>query len=170
MRDPRRYEEVVALVPIVCLDVIPLCPRSGACLLIRRWLPSGGLGWNIVGGGVYREETLDHALARHVSSTLGPDVAWDLPQLERPDAVEQYLPNPRSGFAHDPRKHAIALTYLLPLTGEPVASGEAEEVRWFTPADLPLPQEFGFGQGPLVHRLVAHWAGLASSRPSCKPY
>lgn len=80
-------------------------------------------------------------------------VRWTDPDWDRPATVGQYLPKARSDGPHDPRKHAIALTYVVILTGTASPRGEAIGFDWFTIASLPL-DEMGFGQEIVVRRLL----------------
>jgi ADP-ribose pyrophosphatase YjhB (NUDIX family) len=156
VEDDAIYARIQELVPIACIDALPYRRSINGyeVCLIRRAVPAGGLGWTLIGGGVYRGETLGEALARHLRGTLGPDVRWDDPDYDRPDAVGQYFPA-RQGFPVDPRKHAIALTYLVEMTGQPVAEGEAEDFGWFDPRALPQSTEVGFGQGRVLGVLIS---------------
>jgi Domain of unknown function (DUF4916) len=60
----------------------------------------------------------------------------------------EYFTQPEA-VHHDPRKHAVALTYSAACTGVPVACGEASDFRWFSMTDLSA-VHFGFGQGDVV--------------------
>ncbi len=148
------YERVVRLVPVICVDVLPWRSEGGSVAvgLIEREIELGARGWNMVGGGVYRGETLEAAIARHMRDTLGDDVDWEPIDTERPDAVEQYFPSPTGSFPVDPRKHAVALSFATRLDGTPRPQGEALGFSWFA-ADA-LPDVYGFGQGAVIRRLV----------------
>jgi ADP-ribose pyrophosphatase YjhB (NUDIX family) len=137
------------------VDLLPV--RSNAASieagLIRRHDADGALGWNLVGGGIYRTESVGEAASRHLRASLGPMVTWDEPDYNRPETVGEYLPFPRPGAAYDPRKHAIALTYLVVLGGEISPAGEALDFRWFRQPDLPL-ESMGFGQDLVLRRIL----------------
>lgn len=166
VRDPRVYREVTELVPISCIDALPTQgDLELELLLILRDRPEGGQGWALVGGGIYRGEELATALSRHLRATLGADLRWSEPEYHRPASIGEYFPDRRRGHGWDPRKHAIALTYILPVHGRPKPGGEARELAWFRPGDFPLPHEFGFGQQIVVGRLLSllggDWTKLA---------
>jgi ADP-ribose pyrophosphatase YjhB (NUDIX family) len=141
-------------VPILCVDVI-LSPADDArkLALIRRTTPDGN-GWCLVGGRVLLNEHLSAAVERHVTATLGPTVRVDRSTLEL-GAVIEYFSEPDMGDFHDPRKHAVALTYsaTCECTGEPEALGEALEFGWFG-IDQLSGVNFGFGQGEAVARVL----------------
>jgi ADP-ribose pyrophosphatase YjhB (NUDIX family) len=121
--------------------------------LIRREDAEGRRVWNLVGGGVHRQESLAAAAARHINSTLGPNVTWNQTDFSRPEAVGEYFPAASTGGGHDPRKHAIGLSYTLALTGEVSPRGEALDFRWFPEAEIPF-EEIGFGQQHVIRGLL----------------
>jgi hypothetical protein len=149
------YAFVTKLVPIACVDVLPyrVGPSGVEVGLVQRLDANGRLVWNLVGGGIYRRESIAEAAARHIRTTLGEDVTWDNSDLDEPDGLGEYFPVPVAGAGFDPRKHAIALTYAIPLSGEAVARGEALDFRWFTEDRVPF-DEIGFGQEGFIHRLL----------------
>lgn len=146
------YERIQARVPILCVDLLPLQPSTGAVGLIRRETYGGNEGWCLIGGAVKRNEDLLAAIARHVDSTLGGDVEHEL-SSDEPLVVAQYFTEARAGRLHDPRKHAVALSYTGTLHGDPQPQGEAIEFRWFGPDELDT-VHFGFGQGDVVGELL----------------
>jgi ADP-ribose pyrophosphatase YjhB (NUDIX family) len=110
----------------------------------------------MVGGGVYRGETLAEAVGRQLRETLGPGVSWEDPDYKRPDAIGEFFPDGRPGYGHDPRKHAIAPTWLVAIEGELVPDGdEAKALRWFPRDALPPDDEIGFGHAETIHRVLA---------------
>jgi ADP-ribose pyrophosphatase YjhB (NUDIX family) len=151
---PEDYSFVSEHVPILCVDVL-LSPRGrwSAVGLIRRATHDGGDGWCLVGGRVLRDERLHAAVGRHVASTLGPEVRLDPATLQL-RAVAEYFTEPNPGELHDPRKHAVALTYTAVCEGTPCPLGEASDFRWFDIDALP-DGDFGFGQDSVVARVLA---------------
>lgn len=149
------YDLILARVPIVCVDLIPLSsdqpPRIG---LIERETYGGGRGWCLVGGAVLRNESLVEAVGRHVHATLGADVRVDQKTLRLFDVIE-YFTEPGLGEFYDPRKHAVSLTYVGHCNGHPTAEkgGEAEKFAWFRQGEL-SDLEFGFNQGAIMERFL----------------
>ena len=143
------WARVRTLLPIACVDILPLKPAphgSGwthvGLILRDLWdVPGDGKKWCLVGGRIRVDETVRDAALRHVRETLGEDVRlrWD-PAL-RP-LLAEYLRAPRRGFGLDPRNHCVTPTYALRLEGTPVPRGEAADFRWFLPHRLP--SKFGF--------------------------
>lgn len=54
---------------------------------------------------------------------------------------------------YDPRKHAIAPTYAVPISGPDSTGGEAISIRWFSEDDPPL-DAVGFGQADVIRRML----------------
>lgn len=150
------YWLVTKLVPIACVDVLPQRRVDGDWEfgLILRENENGGRAWNLVGGRILRNETVADAVSRHLVETLGTHVATTRTDFAEPDAVGEYLTRPDTRLSYDPRKHAIALTYLVEIRGDPQAMGEAFEFRWFRREELPTAAEVGFRQRPVINRLL----------------
>jgi ADP-ribose pyrophosphatase YjhB (NUDIX family) len=158
------YVRIVRRVPIPCVDLLPLSQdRSARVGLILRETVGGGRGWCLVGGAVLLNEPLVSAIRRHLCVTLGDAVEFDAETL-RLSTVIEYFSRRDVGEFHDPRKHAIALTYTAVCTGTPEPAGEALDFRWFAPSQLPADDEFGFGQDRVVRRLV-HQLDLHDANP-----
>ena len=146
------YERILAAVPILCVDLLPLRDEGNRVGLILRDTYDDKQGWCMIGGAVRRTEDLKAALDRHLKSTLGERVRWEALPPE-PQAVVEYLPDADPVEPHDPRKHAVALTYAAVLVGDPHPQDEAIDFRWFDRAEL-ADVAFGFGQGPAVARVL----------------
>jgi ADP-ribose pyrophosphatase YjhB (NUDIX family) len=148
--------------PIACADVVPVrLDDAGKSIeqigLIFRQTPHQGRRWCMVGGRMWRNESLAEAAGRQLRETLGPAVQFEIDANRQPDFVAQYFTTSRSiGFV-DPRQHAITLVIVVPIAGEITAMGEAESFRWFSPDDLPKPGEWGFGQDRVVENCVRGW-------------
>jgi ADP-ribose pyrophosphatase YjhB (NUDIX family) len=142
--EPDLYKTIESSVPIVYVDAVLVDPRTGHIGLIRRASPYGSV-WCQVGGRVFRGETIRSALRRHIESTLA-GLVIDLPPDPQPHHVYQWFPEemqPREPiqFGQDSRKHAVAMVFLVQVTGEPnvILGGEAEEFGFFEPTRLPAP-------------------------------
>lgn len=147
------YKAIRGRVPIVCVDLLPIADGSKLQVGLIRRNTCGGQGWCLIGGAVLIDEPLTDAVARHLKVTLGSGVSlapWTLRMI----TVAEYFRQQRPAALHDPRKHAIALTYLGVCIGDPVPGGEASDFRWFAPDQLPSSAEFGFGQDRIVGKLI----------------
>jgi hypothetical protein len=65
----------------------------------------------------------------------------------RPPYVAEYSPDGRPGGRIDPSKHAIALSYGVPVDGEPQPQGEATGFEWFALDAIPSDDAFAFSHG-----------------------
>ena len=89
---------------------------------------------------------------RHVRETLTDCSPTQID--ERPFFVQQYFPDARPGYGHDPRKHAVAVCFAaeMPPTARPAQGSEAVALSWFSPTELPA--ELWPGTADVVHRCV----------------
>ena len=84
-----------------------------------------------------------------------------LPQLPpslAPFAVAEYFPSPSQTGLTDERQHAVALAYLIPVTGECDPRQDALELSWLTPEEALSPaiySEFSGGRGDLLRQALA---------------
>ncbi|WP_185973229.1 DUF4916 domain-containing protein [Aeromicrobium piscarium] len=127
--------------PILCVDVLPIATIDGQrhIGLIEREHPEGTMVWCHLGGRVWRGETIAEAIRRHLNETLsGAEV--HVPDEPQPQLVMQWFPERRDGLTHsgvDPRKHAVALCFVLPVAPAACVSdgGEGLKFRWFAAGD-----------------------------------
>src|SRR3954454_11284193 len=96
------YSQIQLTIPIVCVDLLPLCVHTSRIGLILRDSPHQGPIWCLVGGRVQRGETLNFAVKRHLHETLGIDVLFAEPEMGAALIVE-YLPTAVHPAPHDPR-------------------------------------------------------------------
>jgi ADP-ribose pyrophosphatase YjhB (NUDIX family) len=103
------------------VGIFAVIERDGRYLLAHRtdidW-------WNLVGGGLEFDETVEQGLAREAQEEVGAVI--EIIRLV--------------GVYSKPRKREIVLTFLCrlaPESPEPSTSPEASEIGWFTPDDLP---------------------------------
>jgi ADP-ribose pyrophosphatase YjhB (NUDIX family) len=160
--DAADWKWVQDTLPIACVDVVPVrLATDGRTIekigLIHRDTPHQGKRWCIVGGRMWRNESIADTASRQLLETLGPAVRFQIDADRQPDYVVQYFTTRRSiGFV-DPRQHALTLAIVVPITGDITAMGEAESFSWFDPDTLPSPEEWGFGQDKAAEHCVANW-------------
>jgi ADP-ribose pyrophosphatase YjhB (NUDIX family) len=154
------WARIQRLLPIACADVLVTRSSAGGLEvgLILRDSPDGQR-WCLVGGRILRDESIRDAILRQLTSTLGDGVQCSLDQRPRPDFIAKYFADQREGELHDPRQHALGLTFALTVTGSISARGEAIEFRWFPVDDLPSANEFGFGQRAVVEAVLQRLSG-----------
>jgi ADP-ribose pyrophosphatase YjhB (NUDIX family) len=149
--------------PIPCADVVPVqLGADGRTIarvgLIYRDTPHQGMRWCMVGGRMWRNESLAEAAGRQLRETLGPGVQFQIDPERQPDFVVQYFTARRSIGYLDPRQHAITLAIVVPITGEIAAMGEAESFKWFSPDDLPPTGDWGFEQDRATRKCIQRWS------------
>ncbi|MFI5086474.1 MAG: NUDIX hydrolase family protein [Actinomycetales bacterium] len=116
----------------------------------------------LVSGRVLYRETIRAALLRHIEKDLGPLALPQLPVSPVPFTVAEYFPSPSQTGLTDERQHAVALAYVIPVTGECQPRQDALELSWMSPRDVLSPGvqgEFMGGRGELVRQALA-FAGV----------
>ncbi len=117
---------------------------------------------SLVSGRVLYRETIRAALLRHMEKDLGPLAFPQLPISPVPFTVAEYFPAPsQTGFT-DERQHAVALAYVIPVTGECEPRQDALELTWMTPNEVlsdNVQLEFSGGRGALIRQALS-FAGV----------
>lgn len=149
--------------PIVYLNIVPVrTDPHGAATHIGLLLaptPDGSFGQSIITGRVYYGERLRSALNRHIEKDLGPVSLPRVPASLTPFGVFEYFPDPAVSGLHDPRQHAIALGYAVPVAGDCRPSQQALDLQWLPVAAATpdyLARELGGGQHLVVLAALAH--------------
>jgi 8-oxo-dGTP diphosphatase len=134
--------------PTACALVVP---HGGGLLLVRRaGEPFEGL-WDLPGGFVHESEHPLDALHRELFEETGLGIE---PQQLFGIWMDQYGPGPDAPWT-------LNMYWLArPLGGELRPADDVSELRWFSPEELPAPEETAF-------RNVAHV--LAAWRDSVRP-
>jgi hypothetical protein len=159
------WQFVQARVPIPCVDIVPARktergdPQVG--LILRASPFEGRKLWCHLGGRIVRGETIGQAILRHCHSTL-VNFEVEIGTDPQPQYVKQWFPSeimPGGNgplFGIDPRKHAIANSFLIWTDCLPSAKpgGEALEFHWFPAAALPDESEIWPGTVDLVALLL----------------
>ncbi|WP_029090335.1 DUF4916 domain-containing protein [Brevibacterium album] len=127
--------------------------------LLLRTLPDGTIGREIVGGRVRYHEPLRSALLRHAEKDLGTLALPTLPVALTPFHVAEYFPTEGESRYVDPRQHAVALCYVLPVMGVCEPRRDALSLDWLTPAEAvrhDVVAEMMHGQEHIVRAALAH--------------
>ncbi|WP_311478143.1 DUF4916 domain-containing protein [uncultured Gulosibacter sp.] len=153
-------------VPIVYVEAIPVRVGSSGQVehlgLLLRATGDGMIARSFVSGRVHYGETLREALVRHLEKDLGTMAFPQLPPALVPFTIAEFSPMPMTQL-HDERQHAIALVYIVPVTGECQPRQDALEVTWVTPDDASDPdllEELEGGRGALLRAAISylqHW-------------
>ena len=150
-RLPLLYVEAVP----VRVDGLGVVTSVGVLL---RANPAGEITRTLVSGRVMWGETLRDALFRHLEKDLGPMAFPLLPPSPVPFHVAEYFPIPGLSAFLDERQHAVALAYVVPVSGTCEPRQDALELTWMTPAEASSPvvhAEMEGGRGTLLRAALA---------------
>jgi ADP-ribose pyrophosphatase YjhB (NUDIX family) len=117
-----------------------------------------GISRALVCGRVLYHERVRDAIKRLVEHDLGPMALPRVPASPQPFTVAEYLPTPGITPFHDPRQHAVALCYVVPVAGDCQPRQDAIQVDWITPEEtlrVDVLEAFEGGQSALVKQALA---------------
>lgn len=149
--------------PIVYVDAVPVrvdeCGDVIAVGLLLRVNGTGQITRALVSGRVLYHERVRDALLRHIEKDLGPMALPQVPPAPQPFTVAEYLPTAGVTPYHDPRQHAVALAYVVPVAGDCEPQHDALDLAWVTPEEAcsaRVQSEMANGQGTLLRQAMAH--------------
>ena len=153
-------------VPILYVEAVParvdaLGQIEHIGVLLRTSAATGEIIRTLVSGRVMHNESIRDALQRNIEKDLGPAAFPRLPATLVPVTVAEYFPFPGMTPLHDPRQHAVALVYVVPVTGECNPRQDALELTWLTPEEALAPSllnDMEGGRGQLLKQALA-WSG-----------
>lgn len=152
-----------AQLPILYVEALPVRTNSSGRIvqvgLLLRAMPDGSISRALVSGRVLHGELVRDALIRHLEKDLGNLALPILPNSTLPVSISEYFPDPALSGLHDPRQHAVALSYLIPVQGDCAPSQSALDLAWLTPQEAISSQtasEMTGGQHKVVLSLLAH--------------
>ncbi|MFZ0140168.1 MAG: NUDIX hydrolase family protein [Aeromicrobium sp.] len=161
-------DETRARVPILYVEAVPV--RVDALghvehvgILLRGSATTGELSRTLVAGRVMHGESVREALLRNLEKDLGPTAFPQLPTSIVPFTVAEYFPLPGVAPLHDPRQHAVALAYIVPVSGECSPRQDALELTWLTPEEATSPEvlaDLEGGRGTLLKQALASVGAL----------
>lgn len=157
------FEAARERLPIVYVNVVPVRVDSDGCPthvgLLLRASSEGQISRSIITGRVLYGERIRDAIARHINKDLGPVAFPRMPTSVQPFDVVEYFPSPEVTGYHDPRQHAVALAYVIAVTGECQPSQEALDLVWLTIEEASAEQvrvEMSGGQDRVLRSALAH--------------
>lgn len=164
---PHELEQARERLPMVYVDAVPVRTDAHGGVtevgLLLRAMPDGTISRAVVSGRVLYGERVRDALMRHLEKDLGPMALPQVPPSPQPFTVVEYFPDPGvTGFS-DPRQHAVALAFIVPVAGDCAPSQDALDLVWVSPdevASMAFQSEMSGGQGRLVRMALAHCAVL----------
>jgi ADP-ribose pyrophosphatase YjhB (NUDIX family) len=157
---------VRAQLPLVYVNAVPIRVDSAGDVLevgVLLKMAAQGLTRAIVAGRVLYHERVRDALVRHIETDLGPHALPAIPATPQPFTVAEYFPTPGITPFFDPRQHAIALCYIVPVAGDCHPRQDAVQIDWLSPEaalSQRVQEEFSDGQGALVKQAIAHLGRL----------
>ena len=155
-------EQVRGRLPILYVEALPVrVDGLGQVVEVGMLLRANAMGEmtrTLVSGRVMYGETLRDALFRHLEKDLGPMAFPQLPASAVPFSVAEYFPMPGVSAYTDDRQHAVALAFVVPVTGTCDPRQDALELTWMTPAEAAsdaIAAEMEGGRGTLVRAALA---------------
>jgi ADP-ribose pyrophosphatase YjhB (NUDIX family) len=161
-------DETRARVPILYVEAVPvrvdaLGQVESIGVLLRGSSTTGVMTRTLVSGRVLHGESVRDALLRNLEKDLGPTAFPQLPSSIVPFTVAEYFPFPGVTPLHDPRQHAVALAYVVPVTGECDPRQDALELTWLTPQEASAKEvldDMEGGRGLLLRQALASVGAL----------
>lgn len=155
-------EQVRRRLPLLYVEAVPV-RTDGLGQVVQvgvllRATATGEMTRTLVSGRVMYGETLRDALFRHLEKDLGAMAFPQLPVSPVPFSVAEYFPLPGLGPFTDERQHAVALAYVVPVTGTCDPRPDALEVTWMTPQEAAsdaVAAEMEGGRGALLRTALA---------------
>lgn len=156
-------EQVRGQLPILYVEAVPVRVDEGGEVthvgLLLRIGPDGMVSRALVSGRVQHHERVRDALLRHLEKDLGPVALPRIPASLQPFTIAEYFPTEGITPFHDPRQHAVALAYVVPVAGDCRPRQDALDFVWFSPQEAVSPlvqQDMLGGQGILLKQALAH--------------
>ncbi|MDT0462022.1 NUDIX hydrolase family protein [Streptomyces gibsoniae] len=160
---PDDLELARARMPILYVEAVPVrVDDSGEVIsvgLLLRIGPEGTVSRTLVAGRVLHHERVRDALLRHLEKDLGPVALPRVPSSLQPFTVAEYFPTQGITPFHDPRQHAVALAYIVPVAGDCRPRQDALDLEWFSPQEASsamVQNDMPGGQGVLLKQALAH--------------
>lgn len=163
--DRPRLDEVRRSVPVVYVEVVPVhTDELGRATQIGTLLHAsddGSIERTLIAGRVLFHETLREAIARNIARDLGEIALPALPMSLQPFTIAEFFPTPGVSEFYDPRQHAVALCYAVPIAGDCRPQDETLDVEWIdvhAPALPALLDQMPYGHGVIARRAL-DWLG-----------
>ncbi len=156
-------EDARTKLPILYVNVVPVRIDSSGNIthvgLLITVSPDGSITRSIVAGRVLHGERIRDAISRHIVKDLGSVAFPRIPVSLQPFDVIEYFPDASVTGYQDPRQHAVALSYVVVVTGECQPSQEALDLVWLSVSEASteaVRSEMYGGQDRVVRSALAH--------------
>ncbi|MDF7663398.1 DUF4916 domain-containing protein [Bifidobacterium sp. ESL0763] len=162
----REIDEVRSKMPILYVEVVPVrcddlgrISEVGSLLRVRD---NGSPERTLITGRVLFHETIREAIARNIGKDLGELALPNLPQSLQPFTIAEFFPTPGISEFYDPRQHAIALCYVVRISGDCKPLDASLDLEWCPVGDKRVEtfiDQMSGGHGQIVRRALA-WGGV----------
>ena len=125
------FSSVVQHAPLVSIDLIVKDQQSRVLLGKRTNEPAKGY-WFVLGGRIYKDETLDTAFTRTVKDELGLDMSREEALFDK--TYEHFYNN--NVFNHSFSTHYVVLAHKIQIDTLPELNKQHSEYRWFEVEEL----------------------------------
>ncbi len=156
-------DNVRGRVPILYVAAVPVRVADNGSVtgvgLLLRASDTGTMERELIAGRVNYHEQVRDALVRHLEKDLGPMALPSVPASPAPFTVAEFFPTPGITPFHDPRQHAVALCFIVPVRGDCAPQRDALDLAWLTPreaAQTGAHAEMAGGHGALLQQALAH--------------
>ncbi|WP_068252497.1 NUDIX hydrolase family protein [Janibacter corallicola] len=156
-------DNVRGRVPILYVLAVPVRVADNGSVtdvgLLLRATEAGTMERELVAGRVKYHEQVRDALVRHLEKDLGPMALPSVPPSPVPYTIAEFFPTPGVTPYHDPRQHAVALCFVVPVRGDCAPQQDALDLAWLTPeeaSETALQAEMSGGHGALLRQALAH--------------
>ena len=132
---------------------------AGNSTTLRRRISSAE--WATLRDGSHRTKSTACAVKYRLRTSWSCRCAPQLPISLQPFTVAEFFPTPGLSDYYDPRQHAIALCYVVPIAGDCKPQDETLDVEWVDPSGDMLDTFVGQmanGYGTIVRQALA-WTG-----------
>jgi hypothetical protein len=161
--DPEDLALARRRLPILYINAVPVRVDDTGVVtsigLLLRATPDGDIHRELVAGRVLFHERVRDAIVRHFEKDLGPMCLPRVPTSPVPYTVAEYFPTAGASAYHDPRQHAVALAFVVPVAGDCAPQQDALDLAWLSPseaADHALQNEMRGGHGLVLRQALAH--------------
>lgn len=159
-----QIDAIRSQVPIPYIELVPVrvddFGRVTSVATLVRVLPTSAFIRTLVTGRVLLHETLREAIARNIAKDLGDMALPLIPTTTQPFKVAEFFPTHGLSEFYDPRQHAIALCYVVPIAGDCHPQDDALDLEWTAPEkmDEAFFASFPDGHGRILRDALT-WAG-----------
>lgn len=161
--DPADINRARSQMPIAYVEIVPVRTdefgRVAQVGSLLRVTDDGSVERALISGRVLFHETLREAIARNVAKDLGDIALPMLPVNLQPFTVAEFFPTPGLSEYFDPRQHAIALCYVVPIAGDCRPQDETLDVEWVDPHSDMLDtflEQMANGHDRIVRKALAY--------------